>query len=360
MKKRCISMLLALILCLQLLPTAVFAATEYSIEVPEKSVDGGKAEISTTVDGLTVENNKVSGITTNTQFVTIKATANAGYKFTGWEPYQDSKSNGNFTKITNPAMLKNMITYGTNANGTAYTLSDPELSLSIGKMMKKNLRFVPVFAEALSLTAVSSDSTKGSISGATKFFPGGEAVTLTAAPAKGCTFTGCTLAYTESKKTVPSTDYTLKIDGNTVTLTLGAKVTSAVTVTGHFVDATESNFIVPGKDLKVTSGGNTATVTGWNNNPGDKVTVTLNAVNAANGIMFYLKEYNKTDGTHSQCVPTNVTFDFSKTTSITRTDNGEITFSLKGEGLSTLLEIPFTVKDGDGRNHTKDLLRKVK
>lgn len=350
MKKRCISMLLALFLCLQLLPTAVFAATEYSIEVPE-SVEGGKAEISTTVDGLTTENNKVSGITANTQFVTIKATANAGYKFTGWEPYQDSKSDGNFTKIPNATMIKNMITYGTKTDGTAYTLSDAELSLSIGKM-KKSLRLVPVFAKALSLTAVSSDSTKGSISGATEFFPGGEAVTLTAVPTEGCTFIGCTLAYTESKETVPSTDYTLKIEENTVTLTLGAKVTSAVTVTGHFVDATEPNFIVPGKELKVISGGSTATVTGWNNNPEDKVTVTLNAVNTANGIMFYLKEYNQTDKTYSQCVPTNVTFDFSKTTSINRTDNGEITFSLKGDGLSTLLEIPFTVTDG--REHTKE------
>ena len=349
-------MLLALILCLQLLPTAVFAAAEYSIEVPE-SVEGGRAEISTTVVGLTTAKNKVSGITANTQLVTIKAIADAGYKFTGWDAYQDSKSNGNFTKIPNDSMAKILITYGKNANGVAYTLSDPELSLSIGKMMKKNLRFVPVFAKALSLTAGSSDSAKGSLSGATEFFPGGEAVTLTAVPEEGCTFTGCTLAYTESNETVPATDYTLKIEENTVTLTLGAKVTSAVTVTGHFVNATEPNFIVPGKELKVNSKGY-ATVTGWNNNSADKIIITLSTVDTASGIMFYLKEYNQTDKTYSQCVPTNVTFDFSKTTSISKTynetANGKLTFALKGEGLSTLLEIPFTVTDGTDRGHTKE------
>lgn len=353
MKKRCISLLLALILCLQLLPTAVFAAdtTGYSIEVPT-SIDGGKASISTTAEGLTVENNKVSGITAKTQFVKIEATADPGYKFTGWDLYYANAGTDSFAKA-NATMAKVLITYGTKPGTTTkYTLTDNPMELSINTS-KKDFRLVPVFAKALSLTAVSSDSTKGSISGATEFFPGGEAVTLTAVPADGCTFTGCTLAYTESKETVPSTDYTLKVEENAVTLTLGAKVTGAVTVTGHFVDATEPNFIVPGKELKVNSKGY-ANVTGWNNNPADKIIVTLSTVDTTSGIMFYLKEYNQTDKTYSQCVPTNVTFDFSKTTSITRTNNGEITFSLKGDGLSTLLEIPFTVTDGTDRGHTKE------
>ena len=345
--KRWLAVLLALVLCLQLLPTVAFAATAYSIEVPE-SVEGGTATITTTDTTLTVANGKVSGITANTQLVTITATPEAGYKFTGWKPYR--LNGANWSEITNAAMLSRMITYGSKTDGTKYTLSDSPMVLSIGAM-KANLKLVPVFAKALVLTLESADSEKGSLSGATKFFPGGEAVTLTAAPAEGCTFTGCTLAYTEGGAVVPAADYTMKLDGNTVTLSLGANVTKAVTVTGHFVDADEPNFVIPSKGLKVISGG-TATVTGWNNNPEDKITVTLNTVNTTTGIQFFLKEYNQTDKTYSQLVPTNVTFDFSETASITPTDNGGVTLALKGEGISTLLEIPFTVSDG--RNHTKE------
>ena len=278
-------------LCLQLLPTVAFAATTYSIEVPE-SVEGGTATITTTAPTLTVANGKVSGITAATQFVTISAIPAAGYKFTGWEPYQDAKSDGHFTKITNSAMLKNMVTYGTKADNTSYTLADETLSLSIGAKMQKNLRMVPVFAKAVALTLESADSEKGSLSGATQFFPGGEAVTLTAAPAEGCTFTGCTLTYTEAGAVVPAADYTMKLDGNAVTLSLGANVTKPVTVTGHFVDADEPNFVIPGMDLRVSSGGNAAVVSGWDNDPDEKVVVTFKAINAAQGITVWLKRYN--------------------------------------------------------------------
>ena len=348
--KRWLCALLSLVLCLQLLPTVAFAAPAYSIEVPE-SVEGGTATITTTDPTLTVANGKVSGITAATQFVTISAIPAAGYKFTGWEPYQDAKSNGYFTIIpNNPAMRKNMVTYGTKADNTSYTLTDETLSLSIGARMKKNLRMVPVFAKAVALTLESADSEKGSLSGATQFFPSGEAVTLTAAPAEGCTFTGCTLTYTEAGAVVPAADYTMKLDGNAVTLSLGANVTKPVTVTGHFVDADEPNFVIPGMDLRVSSGGNAAVVSGWGNDPDEKVVVTFKAINAAQGITVWLKRYNSADKTYTQEVPTDVTFDFPQTESITRNDTGT-TIILKGEGLSTLLEIPFTVKDG--RDNTK-------
>lgn len=347
--KRWLCALLSLVLCLQLLPTVAFADTaSYSIEVP-KIVEGGTATITTTAPTLTVANGKVSGITAATQFVTISAIPAAGYKFTGWEPYQDAKSDGHFTKITISTMLKNMVTYGTKADNTSYTLADETLSLSIGAKMKKNLRMVPVFAKAVALTLESADSEKGSLSGATQFFPGGEAVTLTAAPAEGCTFTGCTLAYTEDGAVVPATDYTMKLDGNTVTLSLGANVTKPVTVTGHFVDADEPNFVIPGMDLRVSSGGNAAVVTGWDNDPDEKIVVTFKAINAAQGITVWLKRYNS-DKTYTQEVPTDVTFDFSQTENITRNDT-DTTIILKGEGISTLLEIPFKVKDG--RDNTK-------
>lgn len=355
MKKRCISMLLALLLCLQLLPTAVFAATTYSIEV-EQTVDGGTATITAPEgDDITKENGKVSGLTTASQFVTVTAAPKDGKRFSGWSISRWMSNK--WVPVTAATMIANISTMGTDENGDKCTLKSNPLKIAISSktgMNKTNLKLTPVFLTPVQVTAVSADAKKGTLTPNTiSAVPGGEAVTLTAAPAEGCTFTGCTLAYTESKETVPSTDYTLKIDGNTVTLTLGAKVTSAVTVTGHFVDAKEPNFIVPGKDLKVVSGGSTATVTGWNNNPDDKVTVTLNAVNTTEGIKFFLKDY-EADKTYSQRVPTNVTFDFSKTASINKTDNGEITFSLKGDGLSTLLEIPFTVTDGTDRGHTKD------
>ncbi len=343
--KRWLCALLSLVLCLQLLPTVAFAATAYSIEVPE-SVEGGTATITATDTTLTVANGKVSGITATTQFVTISAIPAAGYKFTGWKPY---RLNGtNWSEITNTAMLSRMITYGSKADGTKYTLNDSPMVLSIGQM-KANLKLVPVFAKAVALTLESADSEKGSLSGATQFFPGGEAVTLTAVPVEGCTFTGCTLAYTEDGATVSAADYTMKLDGNAVTLSLGANVTKPVTVTGHFVDADEPNFVIPGMDLRVSSGGNAAVVSGWDNDPDEKVVVTFKAINAAQGITVWLKRCNS-DKTYTQEVPTDVTFDFSQTESITRNDT-DTTIILKGEGLSTLLEIPFTVKDG--RDNTK-------
>lgn len=341
--KRWLCVLLSLVLCLQLLPTVAFAATTYSIEV-EQTVMGGTASIEApSGEGITIENGKVSGLTDPTQFVTATATPNEGMVFIAWTVQKEKNSSWGIATTNNRTLE------------TGYTLNSNPLKIAISTRAtasaRGNLKLIPVFVAPVQLTAVSADSEKGGFAGTNSAAPGGEAVTLTASPKEGCTFTGCTLTYTEDGTTVPAADYTLRINENTVTLALGAKVTKAVTVMGHFVDAAEPNFIVPGMDLSIWSGGNNAAVvTGCDNDLDEKVVVTFKTINAAQGIMIYLKRYNSTDKTYSPYVADGVTFDFSQTESITRNDTNT-TIVLKGEGLSTLLEIPFTVKDG--RDNTK-------
>lgn len=361
--KRWLASLLVLVLCMQMLPITAWAVGTYTIEVAQAS--GGQASITADDDSLAVVDNKVTGIKNNTQFVTVTAVPEEGYQFAGWTVKAGTQESGNYNTNATGANY----TLGIKTEGGKYTLADNPVKISISTAplpaMRKDLQLTPQFVKPIQVMITSSDASKGTVSSTTEnlteYVPG-TAIALSAVPKENCTFSGWTVAYTDGSGSVPTSDYTLT--NNTLTLT--SNVTKNVTVTGHFLDAGDPNFVIPGKEptFSVASGSSTlgtVAVTGWNNDLGDTIEVTVSGVAAsalADGeLMIYTANpMNKTD----LLMPEGLTFAVTDFDSSLTFEQKQNTNQVPYWSLSYIAEeheISFTVTDA--RSNTKNGIIKL-
>ncbi len=156
--KKLLSLLLVLIMCAGLVPTYTLAAGDKTIVINTDGVENGTVEIVSIPDGATQDGNKISGLTAQTSFVTIKATPDEGYEFLNWTA-RFSANNGKswLPKLTAATyVLKSGQTFGSNP-----------LEIAPGKMGSASaitiLELTPNFGKPLKLAVESSNPEMGEV-----------------------------------------------------------------------------------------------------------------------------------------------------------------------------------------------------
>ena len=155
--KKLLSLLLALIMCAGLVPAQVLAAGNKTIVINTDGVENGTVEIVSIPDGATQDGNKITGLTAETGFITIKATPKEGYEFINWTARFTMNNGKTWVPKTAPNahyVLKSGNTFGSNPMEIAPG--------SIGSA-KAYLELTPNFGIPLKLAVESSDPEMGEV-----------------------------------------------------------------------------------------------------------------------------------------------------------------------------------------------------
>ena len=355
MKKRCFALLLALILCLQLVPSVAAApdARNNDVRLNPSAITGGKATI-TSADGTTPDENGYyhtpRGNYDANKALTATAEPDKGYEFSGWTVQQslDGKkwSNG---------VVANILSLGPNMTATSNPIS------FLTKPMKKYFQITPTFSKRIKITLVPNSADKGSVTctpenvDLNSFLPG-STLALEATPKEGCSLTGWSVTYADGTA-VPETAAKIKpdvSDTTKATLTTTSSLTQDITITAEFVDDKEPNFVLFGQAPSATirkDDGTTVclgSVSGWSNALSDKVVITFKPI--AGVSVAGLKTTIGYSIQTSRVIPEGVSFTINGSTG-TAGERGLDKY-WAWDDLSSSYEVPFTVSDG--RGHTKD------
>ena len=155
--KKLLSLLLALIMCAGLVPAQVLAAGNKTIVINTDGVENGTVEIVSIPDGATQDGNKITGLTAETGFITIKATPKEGYEFINWTARFTMNNGSTWVPKTTPNahyVLKSGNTFGSNP-----------MEIAPGSMGSANayLELTPNFGIPLKLAVESSDPEMGEV-----------------------------------------------------------------------------------------------------------------------------------------------------------------------------------------------------
>ena len=358
MKKRCFALLLALILCLQLVPSvAAKSATEGDIKLNLENVVGGTATL-TLPDGSPAAPGTNYSITRSTTYnvqyaLTATATPDDGYEFSGWTIGKRATEtmNWNYTQGQNAVAPE---------SGSKIDLTQPTVKF----VLKANTfyQITPSFSKRIKITLVPNSADKGSVTCATanvdptSFLPGSSTLALEAAPKKGCALIGWSVTYADGTA-VPETAAKITLDltdNNKATLTTTASLSDNITVTATFVDGNEPHFVlfgqVPDAQLRNAEGkplGVQGTVSGWSNDLSEPIVITFRP-NAS----VSLQDCKTTIGymvQNKRIIPDGVTFTINgKAATSGEYQNNKF---WAWDDLSSSYEVNFTVSDG--RDHVK-------
>ena len=353
MKKRCFALLLALILCLQLVPSvAAKDAKSSDIHLNLDGVTGGKAtllapdgtDIAAGTDYIAARQT----IYSDANALTATATPDTGYEFSGWT----------VKKSTNKKKW-------TDGKTTVMTGSDTTLASQTVKFVVKApnlyLQITPTFSKRIKITLVPNSDDKGSVTctpdsvDLDSFLPG-STLALEATPKEGCSLTGWSVTYADGTA-VPETAAKVKpdvSDPTKATLTTTSSLTQDITITAEFVDGDEPNFVLFGQTPVATIRNDAGTpvcvgsISGWSNALNDKVVITFkpNAGVSVAGLKTTIGYIVQ----NSRIIPEGVSFTIKGSTSTA----GELGLDKywAWDDLSSSYEVPFTVSDG--RGHTKE------
>lgn len=359
MKKRCFALLLALILCLQLVPSVAAApdARNNDVRLNPSAITGGTATI-TSADGTTPDENGYYHTPKGKYDASkaLTATANPdkdkGYEFSGWTVQQSSDG-----KKWSNGVVANILSLGPNMTATSNPIS------FLTKPMKKYIQITPTFSKRIKITLVPNSADKGSVTCATEkvdltnFLPGSSTLALKATPKdENYSLTGWSVTYADGTA-VPETAAKVKpdvSDPKKATLTTTSSLTQDITITAEFVDDKEPNFVLFGQAPSATIRKDDGTpvcvgsVSGWSNALNDKVVITFKP-NAGVSVAG-LKTTIGYSIQNSRVIPDKVSFTINGST------GNEGKFGLDEywawDDLSSSYEVSFTVSDG--RGHTKE------
>lgn len=354
MKKRCFALLLALILCLQLAPSAAAKDAKSSdIHLKLDGVTGGTAklwapdgtEIAAGTDYTAARQPSYS----DANALTATATPDTGYGFSGWTVKKSSNkktwTDGKTTVIT----------------GSDTTLTTETVKFVV-KAPNQYLQITPTFSKRIKITLVPNSADKGSVTCTTEnvdlnsFLPGSNTLALATTVKEGCSLTGWSVTYADGTA-VPETAAKVKpdvSDPKKATLTTTSSLTQDITITAEFVNDTEPNFVLFGQTPSATIRKDDGTpvcvgsVSGWSNTLNDTVVITFKP-NAGVSVAG-LKTTIGYSIQNSRVIPDKVSFTINGST------GNEGKFGLDKywawDDLSSSYEVPFTVSDG--RGHTKE------
>lgn len=354
MKKRCFALLLALILCLQLVPSVAAKDMKSSdIHLNLDGVTGGTAklwapdgtEIAAGTDYVAARQTSYS----DANALTATATPDTGYEFSGWT----------VKKSTNKKTW-------TDGKATVTTGSDTTLASQTVKFVVKApnqyLQITPTFSKRIKITLVPNSADKGSVTCTTEnvdltsFLPG-STLALKATPKdENYSLTGWSVTYADGTA-VPETAAKIKpdvSDPKKATLTTTSSLTQDITITAEFVDGDEPNFVLFGQTPAATIRDDTGkpicvgSISGWSNALKDKVVITFkpNAGVSVAGLKTTIGYVVQT----SRIIPEGVSFTINGSTGTAGKYGSDEYWAW--DGLSSSYEVPFTVSDG--RGHTKD------
>ena len=355
MKKRCFALLLALILCLQLVPSVAAKNLKSSdIHLNLDGVTGGTAkllapdgtEIAAGTDYVAARQSSYS----DANALTATATPDTGYEFSGWTVKKSSD------KKTWKDDTATVIT------GSDTTLTTETVKFVV-KAPNQYLQITPTFSKRIKITLVPNSADKGSVTCTTEnvdltsFLPGSSTLELKATPKdENYSLTGWSVTYADGTA-VPETAAKVKpnvSDPTKATLTTTSSLTQDITITAEFVDDKEPNFVLFGQAPSATIRKDDGTpvcvgsVSGWSNALNDKVVITFkpNAGVSVAGLKTTIGYFIQT----SRVIPEGVSFTINGSTGTA----GELGLDKywAWDDLSSSYEVPFTVSDG--RGHTKE------
>lgn len=355
MKKRCFALLLALILCLQLVPSVAAKDMKSSdIHLNLDGVTGGTAklwapdgtEIAAGTDYVAARQTSYS----DANALTATATPDTGYEFSGWT----------VKKSTNKKTW-------TDGKATVTTGSDTTLASQTVKFVVKApnqyLQITPTFSKRIKITLVPNSADKGSVTCTTEnvdltsFLPGSSTLALKATPKdENYSLTGWSVTYADGTA-VPETAAKVTpdvSDPTKATLTTTSSLTQDITITAEFVDGNEPNFVLFGQTPSATIRKDDGTpvcvgsISGWSNALNDTVVITFkpNAGVSVAGLKTTIGYFIQT----SRVIPEGVSFTINGSTG-TAGERGLDKY-WAWDDLSSSYEVPFTVSDG--RGHTKE------
>lgn len=357
MKKRCLALLLALILCLQLAPSvAAKSTTEGEIKLNLENVVGGSATL-TLPDGSTATPGNNYSIKKSPTYkaenaLTATATPKEGYEFSGWT----IGMRGTETQAWNNTKGQKAVAPET--GGTINLTTNP-----VKFVLKTNqyYQITPSFSKRIAIKLASSSDDKGSVTCTTEndlnsFLPGSSTLALKATPKEGCDLIGWSVTYADGTavpETAAKVTSDLK-DNNKATLTTTASLSDNITVTATFVDGNEPHFVlfgqVPDAQLRNAEGkplGVQGTVSGWSNDLSEPIVITFRP-NAS----VSLQDCKTTIGymvQNKRIIPDGVTFTINgKAATSGEYQNNKF---WAWDDLSSSYEVNFTVSDG--RDHMK-------
>lgn len=353
MKKRCFALLLALILCLQLVPSVAAKNLKSSdIHLNLDGVTGGTAkllapdgtEIAAGTDYVAARQSSYS----DANALTATATPDTGYEFSGWTVKKSSD------KKTWKDDTATVIT------GSDTTLTTETVKFVV-KAPNQYLQITPTFSKRIKITLVPNSADKGSVTCTTEndlnsFLPGSSTLALETTAKEGCSLTGWSVTYADGTA-VPETAAKVKpdvSDPKKATLTTTSSLTQDITITAEFVDDKEPNFVLFGQAPSATirkDDGTTVclgSVSGWSNALNDKVVITFKPTEGVSvaGLKTTIGYFIQT----SRVIPEGVSFTIKGSTG-TAGERGLDKYWV-WDDLSSRYEVPFTVSDG--RGHTKD------
>ena len=358
MKKRCFALLLALILCLQLVPSVAAApdAKNNDVRLNPATITGGTATI-TSADGTKPDENGYyhtpKGNYDAAKALTATAVPDKGYEFSAWTVQQSA----NGTSWTNVPNVAGILSLGPNMTATSNTIS------FLTKALKKYIQITPTFSKRIKITLVPNSDDKGSVIcttdnvDLTSFLPGSTLVLKATPKDKNYSLTGWSVTYAEDGTAVPETAAKVTpdvSDPTKATLTTTSSLTQDITITAEFVNDTEPNFVLFGQAPSATIRKDDGTpvcvgsVSGWSNALNDKVVITFkpNAGVSVAGLKTTIGYFIQT----SRVIPEGVSFTINGSTG-TAGERGLDKY-WAWDDLSSSYEVPFTVSDG--RGHTKD------
>lgn len=355
MKKRCFALLLALILCLQLVPSVAAKNLKSSdIHLNLYGVTGGTAkllapdgtEIAAGTDYVAARQSSYS----DANALTATATPDTGYEFSGWTVKKSSD------KKTWKDDTATVIT------GSDTTLTTETVKFVV-KAPNQYLQITPTFSKRIKITLVPNSADKGSVTCATanvdltSFLPGSSTLALKATPKdENYSLTGWSVTYADGTA-VPETAAKVKpnvSDPTKATLTTTSSLTQDITITAEFVDDKEPNFVLFGQAPSATirkDDGTTVclgSVSGWSNALNDKVVITFKpkADVSVAGLKTTIGYFVQT----SRIIPEGVSFTINGSTGNAGKFRSDEYWAW--DDLSSKYEVPFTVSDG--RGHTKE------
>ena len=359
MKKRCFALLLALILCLQLVPSVAAKDMKSSdIHLNLDGVTGGTAKL-LAPDGSEIAAGTDYTAARQTSYsdanaLTATAIPNKGYEFSGWTigMRRTKTQTWDNTQGQNALVPETGNTINLMTNPVKFVVKAPNLYLQI----------TPTFSKCIKITLVPNSADKGSVAyttdnvDLTSFLPG-STLELKATPKdENYSLTGWSVTYADGTA-VPETAAKVTpdvSDPKKAKLTTTSSLTQDITITAEFVDDKEPNFVLFGQAPSAMIRNNdgipvcVGSVSGWSNALKDKVVITFkpNAGVSVAGLKTTIGYFIQT----SRAIPEGVSFTIKGSTGTA----GELGLDKywAWDDLSSSYEVPFTVSDG--RGHTKD------
>ena len=360
MKKRCFALLLALILCLQLVPSVAAKDMKSSdIHLNLDGVTGGTAKL-LAPDGSEIAAGTDYTAARQTSYsdanaLTATAIPDKGYEFSGWTigMRRTKTQTWDNTNGQNAVVLETGGKIDLMTNPMKFVVKAPNLYLQI----------TPTFSKRIKITLVPNSADKGSVTcttdnvDLTSFLPGSSTLALKATPKdENYSLTGWSVTYADGTA-VPETAAKVTpdvSDPKKAKLTTTSSLTQDITITAEFVDDKEPNFVLFGQTPSATIRKDDGTpvcvgsVSGWSNALNDKVVITFkpNAGVSVAGLKTTIGYVIQT----SRAIPEGVSFTINGSTGTA----GKLGLDeyWAWDDLSSSYEVPFTVSDG--RGHTKD------